>query len=57
MQENIFFFTPENKYTILLYEQNAQFTKVAPSRSSTHLPHSYECLLVFSILILNFLLQ
>lgn len=58
-QENIFFFfTQENKYTILLYEQNAQFTKVAQSPTrSTHFPHSYDCSLVFSSLTLKFLLQ
>lgn len=38
-QENIFFSSRNNKYTILLYEQNAQFTKVAP-------PPTQHCLTV-----------
>lgn len=58
-QENIFFFSPRNnKYTIILYEQNAQFTKVATERStsytvlsdcmhSTHLSQSYNCISIF----------
>lgn len=54
MQENILFSSRNNKYTIFLYEQNAQFTKVATECStsytvlfdcmhSTHLSQSYNC--------------
>lgn len=57
MQENIFFFFLHQKINIQYFFMNKMHNLQKWLRHSTHLPHSYDRLLVFSILILNFLLQ